>query len=225
MPILEKMDDFFNSRVKIYDNHMLVDCELDEFYDEIAKLVKSKNQNLKLLDLGCGTGLELERLFVKYHDIQVTGIDIAAEMLKEFENKYKDKNINLICGSYFDVEFGGDFDVVLSTYSLHHFNETEKFALYKKVFDALKSGGIYIEGDYTVKTNEEQALYLSELIRFKQEQNLSDDNFYHYDTPMTADNQIKLLESAGFANIKIIKQWESTTIITAKKSKRREVSN
>ena len=223
MPILEKMGEFFNLRAEIYDNHMLVDLELDEFYEEIARLVEFDALNPKLLDLGCGTGIELEKLFVKYPGIRVTGIDLAAEMLKKLENKYKDKNIDLICGSYFDVKFGSDFDVVLSTYSLHHFSEPEKLALYKKVFESMKPCGLYIEGDYTVKTDEEQTLYINELARYKKEQNLPDDNFYHYDTPMTAANQIKLLKLAGFADIKIIKQWESTTIITAKKSKRQEV--
>ena len=217
MPVLEKMQDFFNSRANMYDNHMLVDLNLNEFYDEIANLVEIDDKNLKLLDLGCGTGIELERLFAKYPDIQVTGIDLSSEMLNTLKEKYKGKNIDVICGSYFDVEFGSGFDVVLSTYSLHHFNEEEKLALYKKTYESMKPGGFYVEGDYTVKTDEEQTLYLSELKRFKNEQNLSDDSFYHYDTPMTAENQIKLLKSAGFSDIKIIRQWDSTTIITAKK--------
>jgi len=220
--MLEKMNEFFNSRAETYENHMLVDLGLHEFYEEIANFVEIDGVNLKLLDLGCGTGLELERLFAKYPDMQVTGIDLSPEMLKELKNKYKDQNINLICGSYFDVEFGGDFDVVLSTYSLHHFNGTEKLALYKKVFESMKPGGLYVEGDYTAKTEEQQLFHFAELERLKKEQNLSDNSFYHYDTPMTAANQIELLESAGFADIKIVNQWENTTIITAKKLKRRE---
>lgn len=217
MPILEKMNDFFNSRAEIYDNHMLIDMGLDEFYEEIAKLVKIDNKNLKLLDLGCGTGIELERLFVHYPNMNVTGIDLSFEMLNKLKDKYINKNISVLCASYFDVEFGNDFDVVISTYSLHHFNEDEKFILYKKVYESMKAGSLYIEGDYTVKTDEEQILYVSELKRFKEEQNLSADNFYHYDTPMTAENQMKLLKFAGFSDIQIIRQWDSTTIITAKK--------
>jgi len=29
---LERMDDFFNTRANIYDDHMLVDLQLEEFY-------------------------------------------------------------------------------------------------------------------------------------------------------------------------------------------------
>ena len=34
---LERMDDFFNTRANIYDDHMLVDLQLEEFYIEINK--------------------------------------------------------------------------------------------------------------------------------------------------------------------------------------------
>ena len=134
-PILEKMDDFFNVRAGTYENHMM-DLGLDEFYEEVASLIAQDNINL--LDLGCGTGLEFEKLFAKLKNINIIGIDLSAQMLKILEDKYSDKNIKLICGSYFDVNFGVDFDVALSTYSLHHFSETEKLMLYKKIFTSLK---------------------------------------------------------------------------------------
>jgi len=219
---LEKMDDYFNSLAAEYTNRILADHpNLYEFYEKIASLVDFDGANPKLLDLGCGTGLELERLFAKYPHMNVTGIDLSAEMLKELENKYKDKNINLICGSYFDVELGNDFDVVLSVYSLHHFNEAEKLELYKKVYDSMKSGSLYIEGDKTAKTEEQQLFHFAELERLKKEQNLSEDSFYHYDTPLTAENQVKLLKSAEFTDVKIIRHVENEimgeTIITARK--------
>jgi hypothetical protein len=67
-----------------------------------------------------------------------------------------DKKINIICGSYFDIDFGREcFNYALSTYSLHHFSEDEKTGLYKKVYGSLCSGGVYIEGDYTCKTMEQ----------------------------------------------------------------------
>ncbi|MCL2517823.1 MAG: class I SAM-dependent methyltransferase [Oscillospiraceae bacterium] len=209
---LERMGDYFNIRAKKYDND-IVGNNLDEFYEEIANLVEVDTLIPKILDLGCGTGLELERLFIKYPDMIVTGIDLSSEMLEELKNKYKNKNINVIYGSYFDVDFGGDFDIVLSTYSLHHFNETEKLLIYKKVFDTLKSGGLYIEGDKNAKNDEQQLFFLEELKRIKKEQNLSDDSFYHYDTPMTAENQIKLLQSVGFVDVKIVKKSESSTMV------------
>lgn len=211
--LLEKMDDFFNKRADIYDNHMLIDLELDEFYEEIAKAVISERDDFSLLDLGCGTGLELIRLFEKYPSVYVTGIDLSQKMLEKLKLKYPDKNINLLCGSYFDIPFGNGYDVVLSTYSLHHFNQEEKLFLYRKIHTSLSENGIFIEGDYITNSIEKQTLYQSELKRLKKEQNKPKGELFHYDIPMTIDTQIKLLIKAGFSDIKLIKQWDSTCII------------
>jgi tRNA (cmo5U34)-methyltransferase len=214
---LEKMDEFFNTRAKIYDSHMLDDLQLEQFYDEIANCFPKDKNAPVLLDLGVGTGLELERLFSLYLDMSVTGIDLSQGMLDVLRDKYHDKNINTICGSYFDVGFGKDkYDFVLSTYSLHHFSEEKKLELYKKVYSALRTGGNYIEGDYTCKTQEEQDLYIKENERLRSENNITE-GFYHYDTPFTVETQIKLLKAAGFGNVQLVKEWDNTSIIVADK--------
>ena len=211
------MDDFFNTRAEIYDSHMLVDLDLNDFYEEIAKYVYCDNKKFKLLDIGCGTGIELFYIFKKHSNISVTGIDISSEMLNKLKEKYQKKEISLICGSYFDVSFGEDYDIVLSTYSLHHWNEREKFSIYKKIYNSLNDGGIFINGDYTCKTKEREQFYQSELIRLQREENLVDGEFYHYDIPLTAETEMNLLQKAGFTDVKLVKEWENTSIFVAKK--------
>ena len=54
--MLEKMGAFFDARLDGYDEHMLTDIEgAGEFYPFTASLLPEGN----ILDLGCGTGLEL----------------------------------------------------------------------------------------------------------------------------------------------------------------------
>ncbi len=212
---LERMDDFFNTRAEIYDSHMLDDLQLEAFYVAIADCFPKENREPALLDLGVGTGLELARLFEQFPGLKVTGIDLSQGMLDILKEKYRDKKINAVCGSYFDIDFGKEsYDFALSTYSLHHFSEERKKVLYRKVFDALRRGGIYIEGDYTCKTLAEQERYIRE--GEKLENNIAD-GFYHYDIPFTAEMQVKLLKEAGFSDIEIVREWENTTIIRAGK--------
>ena len=214
---LEKMNEFFDTRADTYDHHMLVDLALDEFYEEIAKCVQTDNRLLKLLDVGCGTGIELQRLFSKYPDMSVAGVDLSPEMLNQLQTKYPDKNTKIICGSYFDVPFGNEFDVVLSTYSLHHWNENEKLIIYQKCFNALTDNGVFINGDYTCKTVDQEQHFQSELIRLRQEEMLTDDEFYHYDIPLTVETETRLLYAAGFAAVELVKAWENTSILIARK--------
>jgi tRNA (cmo5U34)-methyltransferase len=57
------MEDFFAARVNGYDDHMRTNIEGSlEFYAYTASLLP-KEPNSKVLDLGCGTGLELEEYY------------------------------------------------------------------------------------------------------------------------------------------------------------------
>ena len=214
---LEKMNEFFDERSDTYDHHMLVDMQLAEFYEEISNCFPANANALTLLDLGCGTGLELERLFTKFPDLIVTGVDLSQRMLDVLKDKYPDKEIRLICNSYFDMDFGNNcYDYALSTYSLHHFSEEEKRVLYERVYASLREGGIFIEGDSTCKTMEQQLFNLAENERLRQENNITE-GFYHYDTPLTVEIQIGLLKAAGFDEVQLVKEWEKTSIIVARK--------
>lgn len=80
---LEKMDEFFNNRLEIYDDHQINCIEgAAEFYRYTANLLP-KAIGCKVLDLGCGTGLELEEYFKLNPQANVTGIDLASGMLKK----------------------------------------------------------------------------------------------------------------------------------------------
>jgi tRNA (cmo5U34)-methyltransferase len=142
---------------------------------------------------------------------------MSADMLKLLESKYPGKKLRLICGSYFDEDFGDGFDHALSTYSLHHFNEESKLGLYQKVYAALEPGGLFVFGDYTVQTMERQQELLTANDKKRREQGITEGEFYHYDTPFTAETEMRLMKMAGFAAAEIIRQWENTTIIIARK--------
>lgn len=96
--MLEKMDVFFENRLTGYDEHMLTEIEgAYEFYNFTAGLLPREKEAL-VLDLGCGTGLELGEYFLFNPDAQITGIDLSKGMLEALGAKFPDKNLNLICG-------------------------------------------------------------------------------------------------------------------------------
>lgn len=100
---------------------------------------------------------------------------------------------------------------------MHHFTHDKKMGLYKKIYNALDPNGMYVEGDYMVENQDEEDLYFAENQRIRKEQNIPEDEFYHYDTPCTIKNQIKLLKSAGFSVVTQVFRQENTTILVAKK--------
>ena len=214
---LEKMDAFFDKRADTYDDHMMNDLQLEEFYATVDECFVGERVE-SLLDLGCGTGLELEleRFFRRFPRAAVTGIDLSAGMLALLQEKYPQQDLTLICGSYFDVALGENaYDCALSTYSFHHFAQEEKQKLYEKIRRAVKPGGFFLLGDYTVDTPERVQELWEESVRLRREQG-ADSGFYHFDTPFTAEMEMALLRAAGFAEAVVVRRWESTTIIIAR---------
>ena len=214
---LERMDAFFTARLNGYDEHMLTEIQgAKEFYPYTAALLPPE-QDANVLDLGCGTGLELEYYFARNGEASVVGIDMSADMLAALERKFPDRKIQLICGSYFDVPFGVNrFDAAVSVESLHHFTAAQKLALYKKLYTALTDNGYFVLTDYFAESEEAETFYFSELERLKSEQGLDPNAFYHYDTPLTAAHEIEVLKQADFSDVRILRSWEATCTILAR---------
>ena len=81
--MLEKMSDFFEARLDGYDEHMMTNIEsANEFYPFTAKQLPT-TENCHVLDLGCGTGLELQEYYLLNPSAMVTGIDLSQGMLAE----------------------------------------------------------------------------------------------------------------------------------------------
>ena len=68
-----------------------------------------------------------------------------------------------------------------------------------------------------VLTQQEEDHWFSENEKLRKEQGIVGDEFYHYDTPCTVDNQIKLLKKAGFGSVEQVFRMENTTMLIAKK--------
>ena len=67
---LEAMGTFFDSRISEYEDHM---SPWQKHYEWMAQLLPSHAETL--LDLGCGSGLELDPIFRRFPNLRVTGVD------------------------------------------------------------------------------------------------------------------------------------------------------
>ena len=216
--MLEKMNEFFNKRLDGYDEHMMTNIESSDVFYPFTADCLLKTAGAKILDLGCGTGLELEHYFRLNPSAKITGVDLTESMLNALKNKFPEKDLTLICGSYFDVPFDENtFDAAVSVESLHHFTKDEKIPLYTKLYKALKDGGYFILTDYFALTDEDEQAFRKELLRLKKEQGIDDNEFYHYDTPLTVEHETDALLQAGFSSVEVLNNWGVTFIIKANK--------
>lgn len=210
--MLEKMSDFFKKRLDGYDDHMRNDIESAvEFYQYTASCLPSI-RNCEILDLGCGTGLELEDYFLFNRSARVTAIDLSQGMLSALMKKFPDRTIDAICGSYFDLPFGEcRFDAAVSVESLHHFSREEKIPLYVKLCRALKPGGYFILTDYFALSDDEEKLHRRNFLCLKESEGAEDGQFYHFDTPLTVEHETIALLRAGFSSVERLRHWGQRT--------------
>lgn len=187
----EKNREFFNNKIDEYDiSHESFMNTKKELTDNLPDDVKN------ILDLGAGTGLELIELFKRFPDAKITAVDISEKMLEKLKEREFGSKVKTICGNFFDVDFGNDYDAVISTSALHHFLITDKLELYKKIYNSLKDGGIFLNSDKIVDSNQEEL----DAVKFYNE-NIN--NRPHIDTPLSIEHEIEILEKAGFKNISV----------------------
>ncbi len=215
---LEKMEDFFDSRLDGYEDHQLNFIDSAKIFYPYTASKLPMTPGCKVLDLGCGTGLELSEYFkVNPHAI-VTGIDLASGMLKALQAKFPDKQLTLINGSYFEVPFKENiYDAAVSVESLHHFSLEDKIHLYKKLYASLKEGGYFILTDYMAESDEEEKKNFTALSCLKKELGICNGEFYHYDTPLTIAHETEALLSGGFSKVELLNKWKNTNILKAYK--------
>ena len=191
---LETMSGFFDRRVDSYEDHMR---PWRAYYRWLGELIPAQAETL--LDLGCGTGLELDEIFRLHPDIRVTGIDLAPGMLARLREKHPERKLTLTVGDYLTVPLAPcAFDVAVAFEPLHHFPPETKLGLFRRIFAALRPGGMLLEGDYIAESDEMETYLFQELARRRARQHVPEGTFVHFDTPLTLAHELSLLSQAGF---------------------------
>ncbi len=221
MPV-DKMDEFFDSVSGNYDEHMKQTVhQFNRYYERISEEIVPTDKEIKILDLGIGTGLELAGIFKRAPNALIDAVDISEKMLGELLKKFSDKSsrINLHRASYLAYEAPENhYDYVVAVMTLHHLTADLKLNLYERISGFLKDGGLFVEGDYYVAPLKEKQLLnhyhstVSGVPGYKH-------GDYHIDIPFSLRTQKELLNKSGFDKIKVVYKKSETGIITASKSK------
>ena len=210
---LEDMDGFFAARIEGYEEHMAV---WDKAYDRAAALLPEGCG--PLLDLGCGTGLELDRIFARWPELSVTGIDLCAAMLEKLRAKHAGRSLTLLCADYMEAGLGeAQYGAVVSVQSLHHFTPAQKGALYRRIYHALRPGGVFLNVDYIACCDEEETLLRAECARRRARDGIPAEQFVHFDTPLTLPHELALLQEADFSTCEAVNCIAGATIVRGMK--------
>jgi cyclopropane fatty-acyl-phospholipid synthase-like methyltransferase len=118
-----------NKRAQGYVEHVL---------RYVDRIVEGLPEGARVLDLGCGTGEPVAKYLVE-RGFRVTGVDESSEMLKFAGQTVPEAE--LINADMVTVELSDTFDGAVAWDSMFHVERKHHAAIYRKLANALRSGG------------------------------------------------------------------------------------
>lgn len=121
--------------------------DYQEAFETLFHFTETSTNTPKILELGVGTGNLTLRALKNYPHAHYTLLDLSDEMLVQTASKLcqrDNENYTLIQKSFMDAEFeANSFDLVITSMALHHLENPDKKALYARIFQWLKPGGLF----------------------------------------------------------------------------------
>jgi len=99
----------------------------------------------RVLDIGTGDGRLLAIILAGRTDAAGVGLDFSVAMLERARSRFAGNKRVRIVEANLDVSLPelGTFDVVVSSFAIHHCSHERKCSLYEEVYRILQPGGIF----------------------------------------------------------------------------------
>ena len=203
----EPMGAFFDVRADGYNEHMTSGSGGDISYQKLGGFFPRTGEPLNILDIGCGTGIELDYIWKRAPNASITCLDLSRGMLDLLLKNHPDRHGSIIIveASYIDWEYPENtYDIVVSSVTMHHLWPEEKAGVYRKIIKTLKPGGCYIEDDFIVDAAQAEQYRRRYQIITETLPDKASAGEYHIDIPCTLEVQRELLTGAGFDMVEVL---------------------
>lgn len=202
------MSKIWNASEYDLSRRRLIPC-YDMFYSTAAELAARsiKDASPVILDLGAGTGLLSEFVLNKIGPASLYLLDESAEMLAKAQQRLV-KYSPLVCIQQMtDPLPSAKFHAIISSLAIHHLTDKDKRDLFKRIYESLLPGGIFINAEQILGPTEWQDQMFEDMhlngaralgsdedeIRAAQER-------MKIDRCATLEEQISWLREVGFKN-------------------------
>ena len=150
-----EFDDIIAKLIPYYDSRMVEAL--------VAALPFDPAAQIRVLDLGCGTGTVAQAILDRFPKAHITCLDFAENMIAMARGKLAHhSHVRYIVGDFKTFEFDGPYEAVVSSLALHHLVTNEdKRCLYRRIFECLTLGGVFYNADVVLGSSDFlQAMYI-----------------------------------------------------------------
>ncbi len=207
------IDQAFNASIDYYDDWMKKALpNYDDIFGSAQKLIPfDPTLPINVLDLGAGTGLFSKHVLEKYPHARFVLYDLADKMLNVAKERFQSRlsQFEFAVGDYRTLQVTHDFDLVISSLSIHHLTDAEKQALFRSIYGVLRKPGLFLNIDQI----RGETAYLRDLYwnywltqvhqRESSETRIQEsiDRRVTYDQDALLIDQLQWLADAGFVNV------------------------
>lgn len=189
--------------------------DFEEFYGAVLEFVPfERDMEVRVLDLGAGTGVLSEMVAERFPRGTVTLVDFSGKMMDVARQRLAGRcdRFRFVVANYLEEQFPEQYELVVSALSIHHLENRDKQILFRKVYDSLVPGGVFVYADQTLgATPEIEEQYQEDWVRRVRETSIEEQALNRFlertrdnrratlEVPLTA--QISWLEEAGFEGV------------------------
>ena len=207
----QKAAEIFISNWKIYQKVIRGDYMFHRKFEVLVKDHLSKiSGGIRMLDLGCGDASLISQLLDPSRVLFYKGLDLSGPALEFAAGNLDATGVpyELVQGAMEDMIHAKEdkYDIVYSSYAIHHLQDQQKADLLQTIAYKLKEGGLFIWTDVFRQKGQSREEYLENYMRMITEDwtGLSpgekkpiDDHIHNYDFPPEYPEALSWLSKAG----------------------------
>jgi len=168
----------------------------------------------RVLDLGTGDGYTLQLVLDARPGATGVALDFQEEMLDRARARFAGHGGVEVVRHDLDAPLPeiGDFDVVVSSFAIHHLVPERQRALYGEVFDRLRPGGLFANVEHVASTTERRHQEFLHAIGTRPDQDDPSNKL------VAVEDHLSWLDGLGFVDGECLWKWRELAVVTGNKA-------
>ena len=167
-----------------------------------------------ILDLGCGDGRLMSLLLLHCPSATGVAVDFSPAMLQRLQERFGSDNRVRVLQHELDHALPdfGMFDIVASSFAIHHLTDERKRTLYEEIWDRLLPGGVFCNLEHVASPSDRihRRFYDAIGVDVKDEDPSN--------KLLDVETQLRWLREIGFQDVDCYWKWRELALLIGKKA-------
>lgn len=168
----------------------------------------------RILDLGSGEGRLIGLLLDQLPDATGVAVDFSDTMLERLTTRFGSDPRVTVLRHDLDAPLPdlGAFDAIVSSFAIHHLNDTRKQALYAEIHDRLLPGGVFLNLEHVASATPALHVWFLHALGVTPDQDDPSNKLAPVET------QLQWLRGIGFTEVDCHWKWRELALLAGVKA-------